>query len=295
MIAPLGAPTFREGLRWAAETFHALGALLHEEGLATTVGDEGGYAPSLGSNEDAIAAVLDGHRARRLHARRADRHRARPGHDRAVRGRALHAGARGSHADRRRARSTSGPIGSSRYPIVSLEDGLAEDDWQGWTALTERHRGPRPAGRRRPARHEHAPPGAGDPRARREQHPRQAQPDRDADRDDRGGRDGAARGLDGGDQPPVGRDRGHDHRGPRGRPQHRPDQDRLDEPIRADREVQPAPADRGGARRRGRVRRSLAPSPRSVADAFDLADLVAAAGGRPPRLRRVLPRAGRHA
>ena len=58
MIAPLGAPSFREGLRWAAETFHALGALLHERGLATTVGDEGGYAPSLGSNEDAIAAVL---------------------------------------------------------------------------------------------------------------------------------------------------------------------------------------------------------------------------------------------
>jgi enolase len=58
MIAPLGAPTFREGLRWAAETFHALGKLLHDEGLTTTVGDEGGYAPSLGSNEDAIAAVL---------------------------------------------------------------------------------------------------------------------------------------------------------------------------------------------------------------------------------------------
>ena len=58
MIAPLGAPSFREGLRWAAETFHALGALLHERGLTTTVGDEGGYAPSLGSNEDAIAAVV---------------------------------------------------------------------------------------------------------------------------------------------------------------------------------------------------------------------------------------------
>jgi len=58
MIVPLGAPTFREALRWAAETFHALGRLLHDEGLATTVGDEGGYAPSLGSNEDAIAAVL---------------------------------------------------------------------------------------------------------------------------------------------------------------------------------------------------------------------------------------------
>jgi enolase len=58
MIAPLGAPSFREALRWAAETFHALGKILHDEGFATTVGDEGGYAPSLGSNEDAIAAVL---------------------------------------------------------------------------------------------------------------------------------------------------------------------------------------------------------------------------------------------
>ena len=59
MIAPLGAPSFREGLRWAAETFHALGALLHERGFATTVGDEGGYAPSLESNEAAIALVLE--------------------------------------------------------------------------------------------------------------------------------------------------------------------------------------------------------------------------------------------
>src|ERR671919_2854934 len=59
MIVPVGAPSFREGLRWAAETFHALGALLHGRGFATTVGDEGGFAPSLGSNEDAIALVSE--------------------------------------------------------------------------------------------------------------------------------------------------------------------------------------------------------------------------------------------
>src|SRR4029078_8360552 len=59
MIAPLGAPTFAEALRWAAETFHALGALLHERGFATTVGDEGGYAPSLGTNEAAIGLALE--------------------------------------------------------------------------------------------------------------------------------------------------------------------------------------------------------------------------------------------
>ncbi|MGZ8512908.1 MAG: phosphopyruvate hydratase, partial [Candidatus Limnocylindria bacterium] len=59
MIAPLGAPSFREALRWASETFHTLGGILHDRGFATTVGDEGGYAPSLGSNEDAIAVVLE--------------------------------------------------------------------------------------------------------------------------------------------------------------------------------------------------------------------------------------------
>src|SRR5438552_2688680 len=60
MIAPLGAPSFREALRWAAEIFHALGALLHERGFVTTVGDEGGYAPSLASNEAAIELVQIG-------------------------------------------------------------------------------------------------------------------------------------------------------------------------------------------------------------------------------------------
>ncbi|HLY35811.1 MAG TPA: phosphopyruvate hydratase, partial [Candidatus Limnocylindria bacterium] len=59
LIAPLGAPTFREALRWSAETFHALGKLLAERGFSTTVGDEGGYAPSLESNEAAIAVIVE--------------------------------------------------------------------------------------------------------------------------------------------------------------------------------------------------------------------------------------------
>ena len=137
MIVPLGAPSFREGLRWAAETFHALGALLHEEGFATTVGDEGGYAPSLGSNEDAIGAVLTA----------IERAGYTPGEQIAI---ALDPATTELFGDGRYtlAREGRALTGSElidfwadwaeRYPIVSIEDGLAEDDWEGWTALIER-------------------------------------------------------------------------------------------------------------------------------------------------------------
>ncbi|MCV0404258.1 MAG: phosphopyruvate hydratase [Chloroflexi bacterium] len=137
MIAPLGAPSFREGLRWAAETFHALGALLHEEGFATTVGDEGGYAPSLGNNEDAIAAVLTA----------IERAGYQPGDQIAI---ALDPASTelfsdGRYTLAREDRTLTGAEmvdfwadWAERYPIVSLEDGLAEDDWKGWTALTAR-------------------------------------------------------------------------------------------------------------------------------------------------------------
>ncbi|HET7082997.1 MAG TPA: phosphopyruvate hydratase [Candidatus Limnocylindria bacterium] len=135
MIAPLGAPTFAEALRWAAETFHALGALLHERGFATTVGDEGGYAPSLETNEAAIGLVLEA----------IQRAGYRPGEQIAI---ALDPAASEVYSERRyvlaREKRT---LGSDelitfwadwidRYPIISLEDGLAEDDWAGWTALT---------------------------------------------------------------------------------------------------------------------------------------------------------------
>jgi len=137
MIAPLGAPTFREGLRWAAETFHALGALLHERGFATTVGDEGGYAPSLESNEAAVAAVLEA----------IERAGYTPGEQIAI---ALDPAttelvADGSYAMAREGRTlTSAELVAfwadwvDRYPIISLEDGLGEDDWDGWRELTAR-------------------------------------------------------------------------------------------------------------------------------------------------------------
>jgi len=137
MIAPLGAPSFREALRWAAETFHALGKLLHEEGLTTTVGDEGGYAPSLGSNEDAIAAVLTA----------IERAGYEPGEQIAIAldPAATELYAAGRYTLVREDRSLTGDEliafwadWAERYPIVSLEDGLAEDDWEGWAQLTER-------------------------------------------------------------------------------------------------------------------------------------------------------------
>ncbi|HET6820102.1 MAG TPA: phosphopyruvate hydratase [Candidatus Limnocylindria bacterium] len=137
MIAPLGAPSFREAVRWAAETFHALGALLHERSFATTVGDEGGYAPSLESNEAAIALVVEA----------IERAGFAPGSQIAI---ALDPATTelfqdGSYVLAREGRTISPDElinfwvdWADRYPIVSLEDGLAEDDWDAWRALTKR-------------------------------------------------------------------------------------------------------------------------------------------------------------
>jgi enolase len=134
MIAPIGAPSFREALRWAAETFHALGALLHERGFATTVGDEGGYAPSLASNEEAVALILEaigraGYEAGSQVAIALD-----PATSELV--------AEGGYRLAREQRTLSSQEmidfwtdWIARYPIISLEDGLAEDDWDGWVAL----------------------------------------------------------------------------------------------------------------------------------------------------------------
>ena len=133
MLVPAGAETFAEALRVGAEVFHALRALLHERGLATAVGDEGGFAPDLGSSEEAIEAVLEA-------AERAG-HRNRV----AI---ALDPAATELYCDGRyvfegREEDGEGMIGfldelASRHPIVSIEDGLAEDDWGTWRALTER-------------------------------------------------------------------------------------------------------------------------------------------------------------
>jgi len=137
MIVPLGAPTFAEAVRYGAETFHALGALLHERHLPTLVGDEGGYAPPL----DTLAAALD------LLLEAISRAGYEPGKDIAL---AIDAAATEFYADGRyvpevkRAAVSSAELVDfyvelcARYPIVSIEDGFAEDDWDGWHVLTER-------------------------------------------------------------------------------------------------------------------------------------------------------------
>jgi len=133
MLVPAGAETFAEALRIGSETFHALGALLHERGFSTGVGDEGGFAPDLGSSEEAIDALLEA-------AERAG-HRERI----AV---ALDPAATELFSDGRyvfegRDEDGAGMVAyleglCERYPIVSIEDGLAEDDWETWRLLTER-------------------------------------------------------------------------------------------------------------------------------------------------------------
>jgi enolase 1/2/3 len=143
MVAPVGSPTFAEALRAGAEVFAALRALLHDEGHSTGQGDEGGFAPSLPSNEAAIEIIL----------RAIEKAGYRPGEDVAlaldpatssilVEGTGA-GGAPGRYqlATEKRTLETVELIDLwaswvARYPIVSLEDGLAEDDWPGWAALT---------------------------------------------------------------------------------------------------------------------------------------------------------------
>ncbi len=135
MIFPLGAPSFREALRWGAEVFHALAEVLHAKGYSTAVGDEGGFAPNLGSNREAIELVL----------RAIEKAGYRPGEQIAI---ALDPAAsefheHGSYALAGESRTLASDemiafwadwVG--RYPIVSIEDGLDESDWAGWARLT---------------------------------------------------------------------------------------------------------------------------------------------------------------
>ncbi len=133
MLVPAGAGTFAEALRIGSETFHALQAVLHERGLATGVGDEGGFAPDLGSTDEAIDAILEA----------ADR----AGHRENV-AVALDPAASEFYSEptyRFEGRETDG-TGMvdfyaellDRYPIVSIEDGVAENDWDAWRGLTQR-------------------------------------------------------------------------------------------------------------------------------------------------------------
>ncbi|MCW5576269.1 MAG: phosphopyruvate hydratase [Burkholderiales bacterium] len=137
MIVPVGAGSFREALRCGAEVFHALRKLLADRGLATAVGDEGGFAPRLPKHEAAIQAILEAVEAAGY----------RPGEDVAL---ALDCASSeffedGEYTLRSEGLSLKAPEFADylatwvdKYPIVSIEDGMAENDWDGWKALTEK-------------------------------------------------------------------------------------------------------------------------------------------------------------
>ena len=137
MIMPVGAPTFREGLRWCTEVFHCLASILKEKGLATSVGDEGGFAPDLGSDEEAIELILEA-------VKRAGYE---PGHDFVLAMDAASSewkgGKKGEYVlPKCKKHFTSEElIGHwkqlcEKYPIWSIEDALDEEDWEGWKKLT---------------------------------------------------------------------------------------------------------------------------------------------------------------
>ncbi len=139
MVMPLGAPSYKEGLRWAVEVYHSLAKVLKKLGHQTNVGDEGGFAPSLGGNEPAVEVILEAIQAAGY----------KPGKDLAIaldpasselwdakqeryvlpkEGRALTSEEMADHWTR----------WAEKYPIVSIEDGMAENDWRGWALLTRR-------------------------------------------------------------------------------------------------------------------------------------------------------------
>ena len=249
MVMPAGAASFSECLRMGAEVFHALKKTLHDAGLGTAGGDEGGFAPDLGSNEEALQMLVRGIESAGYV----------PGEDVFI---ALDPATSeiyedGAYVLEHEGRSLdAGELADywadlcARYPIVSIEDGMDENDWDGWKTLTDAigdrvqlvgddlfvtntqrltrgHRG-----------------------RCRQLDPREGQPDRHAHRDARRDRHRARRRLHRRHVAPLRRDRGHDDRRPRRRHGLRPDQDGRAVALRSRRQVQPAAAHRGGARRR---------------------------------------------
>ena len=138
MIMPAGAPTFREGLRWCTEVFHALQALLKDKGLATSVGDEGGFAPDLASDEEAIQYILAA----------IEKAGYQPGRDFVLAMDAASSEWKGSKKGEYRLPKCGKVFTSEelvahwkqlveKYPIYSIEDGLDEEDWEGWQQMTK--------------------------------------------------------------------------------------------------------------------------------------------------------------
>lgn len=138
MVMPFGASSFSEGLRWGTEVFHELKGVLKSRGMSTNVGDEGGFAPNLGSNEEAIQVVIEA----------VEKAGFTPGEDMYIALDAASSEFYNAETGNYVFHSTGDQMSSSemvgfwadwckKYPIVSIEDGLAEDDWTGWKQVTE--------------------------------------------------------------------------------------------------------------------------------------------------------------
>ncbi len=137
MIAPVGAASYGEALRWGVETYHVLSSVIGERGLSTAIGDEGGFAPDLGSNRDALTLLIEA----------IQRAGFEPGRDVAV---AMDVAASEFHSDgtyvlagEGRSLDAEGMVDllasfCDDFPVVSIEDGLDEEDWDGWATLTRR-------------------------------------------------------------------------------------------------------------------------------------------------------------
>src|SRR5690606_4857533 len=140
MIYPVGAPSFKEALRWGAEVFHNLKAILKKQGLVTAVGDEGGFAPNLKSNEDVIENILAAIKAAGYV----------PGKDIFigfdVAASEFYDKSKGKYVFKKSTKQEFSPAEMveyyanlvDKYPIISIEDGMDENDWEGWKLLTDR-------------------------------------------------------------------------------------------------------------------------------------------------------------
>ncbi len=255
MVLPVGAPSFAEALRWGAETYHSLHKVLKSKGYATNVGDEGGFAPSLKSNAEAVEVILTA----------IEKAGYKPGEQIAI---GLDPAASSFYEDGKYvlAKENKKLSGEEmveywanwvrQYPIVSLEDGLAEDDWENWVKLTAKLGGKIRLDRRRPAgdqRQVHRARHRGESLQRAAV---QGQPDRLAERSHRRGAHEPQGRLGRGRVASLRRDRGHHHQRPGGGAEHRPDQDRRAGAQRAHGQVQPVAAHRGRIGRGRRVRRA---------------------------------------
>jgi enolase len=138
MIVPLGAPSFREALRWATEVFHTLAGVLKKRGLATGVGDEGGFAPNLENNEAPLKLLVEAIAAAGFKPGEQIAIALDPAASEFFKGGAYVLAGEGGRklAPAEMVEYYAGLV--DRYPIVSIEDGLAEDDWEGWSLITKR-------------------------------------------------------------------------------------------------------------------------------------------------------------